>query len=168
MQTTIEQLQRNDSRLKSKSYTKILRIVLESIIKSAVVDKSINFKTTKQVREFTILIVDDVEREILKIMIIKNIMNKLQMKRIREIIRLNNDDVRIQTKSEKIKNFLQKKSEIIRRIVESITIRIQIYAIRINEVKVEHIDTNNQFDVIKYLQNVNASLHSSLIIKKMS
>ncbi len=39
---------------------------------------------------------------------------------------------------------------------------------RINEVKVEHINTNNQFDVIKYLQNVNASFHSSLIIKKMS
>jgi hypothetical protein len=39
---------------------------------------------------------------------------------------------------------------------------------RINEIKIEHIDTNNQLDVIKYLQNVNASFHSSLIIKKMS
>ncbi len=168
MQTTIEQLQKNDSRFKSKSYTKTLRIALESIIKSAVADKSINLKTTKQAREFTILIVDDVERKILKIMIIKNIMNKLQMKKIRRIVRLNNDDLRIQTKSEKIKNFLQKKSEIIRRIIESVTIRIRIYAIQINEVKVEHINTNNQFDVIKYLQNVNASLHSNLIIKKMS
>jgi hypothetical protein len=168
MQTTIEQLQRNDSRLKSKNYTKTLRIAFESIIKSTVADKSINLKTTKQVPEFTILIVDDVERKILKIMIIKNIMNKLQMKRIREITRLNNDYLRIQTKFEKIKNSLQKKSEIIRRIIESITIRTRIYAIRINEVKVEHIDTNNQFDVIKYLQNVNASLHSNLIIKKMS
>jgi hypothetical protein len=168
MQTTIEQLQRNDFRSKSKSYTKTLRIALESAIKSAVANKSINLKTTKQVREFTILIVDDVERKILKIMIIKNIMNKLQIKRIRKIIWLNNDDLKIQTKSEKIKNSLQKKSEIIRRIIESITIRTRIYAMRINEVKIEHIDTNNQFDVIKYLQNVNANLHSSLIIKKMS
>ncbi len=101
-------------------------------------------------------------------MIIKNIMNKLQIKKIWKIIRLNNDDLRIQTKFEKIKNSLQKKSKIIRRIIESITIRIRIYAMRINEIKVEHIDTNNQFDVIKYLQNVNASFHSSLIIKKMS
>jgi hypothetical protein len=46
-------------------------------------------------------------------------------------------------------------------------IRIRIYAMRVNEVKVEHIDTNNQFVVIKYLQNVNASLYSNLIIKKM-
>jgi hypothetical protein len=168
MQTTIEQLQRNDSRSKSKNYTKTLRIVLESVTKSVVANRSINFKTTKQAREFTILIVDDVERKILKIMIIENIMNKLQIKRIRKIARLNNDDLKIQTKSEKIKNFLQKKSEIIRRIIESITIRIRIYAMRVNEVKIEHIDTNNQLDVIKYLQNVNASLHSSLIIKKMS
>ncbi len=77
MQTTIEQLQRNDLRLKSKNYTKILRIVFEFVIKSVVANKSINFKTTKQAREFTILIVDNVERKILKIMIIKNIMNKL-------------------------------------------------------------------------------------------
>jgi hypothetical protein len=77
MQTTIEKLQRNDYRFKSKNYTKTLQIVLESVIKSVVANKSINFKTTKQVREFTILIVDDVERKILKIMIIKNIMNKL-------------------------------------------------------------------------------------------
>jgi hypothetical protein len=90
------------------------------------------------------------------------------MKKIWKIIRLNNDDLRIQTKFEKIKNLLQKKSEIIRQIIESITIRIRIYAMWINEVKIEYIDMNNQFDVIKYLQNVNASFHSNLIIKKMS
>jgi hypothetical protein len=77
MQTTIEQLQRNDSRFKSKNYTKILRIVFEFVIKSIVANRSSNLKTIKQAREFTILIDDDVERKILKIMIIKNIMNKL-------------------------------------------------------------------------------------------
>jgi hypothetical protein len=146
----IEQLQRNDSRFKSKNYTKILRIVFEIVIKSIVANKSINLKTTKQIREFTILIINNVERKILKIMIIKNIMNKLQIKKIRKIIRLNNDNLKIQIEFEKIKNFLQKKFEIIRRIIESIMIRIRIYAMRINEVKIEHIDTNNQLDVIKY------------------
>jgi hypothetical protein len=95
----------NDPRFKSKSYTKTLQIVLEPVTKSAVANRSINLKTTKQVRELTILIVDDVERKILKIMIIKNIMKKLQIKRIRKIIRLNNDDLKIQTKFEKIKNY---------------------------------------------------------------
>ncbi len=65
------------------------------------------------------------------------------MKKIRKIIRLKNDDLKIQTKFEKIKNFLQKKFEIIRRIIESITIRIRIYAMSINEIKVEYINTNN-------------------------
>ncbi len=168
MQTTIEQLQKNDFRFKSKNYTKILRIAFEFVIKSIVANKSINFKTIKQIRKFTTLIVDDVERKILKIMIIKNIMNKLQIKKIRKITRLNNDDLKIQTKFEKIKKFLQKKSEIIRRIIESMMIRIRIYAMRVNEVKIEYIDMNNQFDVIKYLQKINANFHSNLIIKKMS
>ncbi len=109
MQTMIEQLQKNDFRFKSKNYTKILRIAFEFIIKLIVANKSINFKTTKQVREFTILIIDNVERKILKIMIIKNVMNKLQIKKIRRITRLNNDDLRIQTKFEKIKNSLSKR-----------------------------------------------------------
>jgi hypothetical protein len=47
MQTTIEQLQKNDSRFKSKNYTKMLRIVFEFVIKLIVMNKSINFKTTK-------------------------------------------------------------------------------------------------------------------------
>jgi hypothetical protein len=62
---------------------------------------------------------------------------------------------------------LQKNLRSYKKIIESITIRIQTYAMRNNEVKIDHIDTNNQFDVIKYLQNVNASFHSNLIIKKM-
>ncbi len=168
MQTTIKQLQRNDSRFRSKSYTKILQIVLEFVVMSIIADKSINLKTTKQAREFTILIIEDVQQKLLKIMIIKNIMKKSQMKKIQKISRLKNDHLRIQKKFEKFKNFLHEKSKIIRRIIELITIRIRIYAMQINEVKVEHIDTNNQFDVIKYLRKFNASFHSSLIINKMS
>jgi hypothetical protein len=76
-------------------------------------------------------------------MFIKNIMNKLQIKKIRKIARLNNNDLKIQTKFEKINNFLQKKTKIIQRIIELIMIRIRIYAMQINEIKVEYIDTNN-------------------------
>ncbi len=47
MQTTIKQLQKNDSQFKSKNYTKTLRNVLEFVIKSIIANKSINFKTTK-------------------------------------------------------------------------------------------------------------------------
>jgi hypothetical protein len=56
---------------------------------------------------------------------------------------LNNDDLKIQRKFEKIKNSLSKKSEIIQGIIELITIHIRIYAMQISEIKIEHINTNN-------------------------
>jgi hypothetical protein len=168
MQSTIEQLQKNDLRFKLKSYTKTIRFVLELSSKLSIAEKSINSKTTKQTRELTILIVDDAKKEALKTVLIKNIMKKMRAKEVRKIIQLENDDLRIQTNFEQSKNVLQKKSETIRRIIESTTIRVQTYAMRVNEVKVEHVDTINQLDVIRYLQKINASLHSDLVIKKIS
>ena len=83
------------------------------------------------------------KKKIVQKMIIKKIMNKMNAKKIRKISRLDNEDLRIQTKFEKTRNALRKKSKMIRRIVDTITIRTRIYAIKINEVKIEHIDTIN-------------------------
>ncbi len=55
----------------------------------------------------------------------------------------------------------------IRRIIVSITIHNRIYVVQINEIKIEHIDENNQTNFITYLQKNNARLHSNLIIKNM-
>jgi hypothetical protein len=173
MQTIIEQLQqRNEnSTSKSKSYTNVVRFVVESIAMSKRVEKRVekffNPKTIKQIREFTINIVNDEEREKLKEVIIKDIMKKMRVERVRDITRLESDALRIQTKSTKIKNALQKQSEMIRRIIVSITIHSRIYVVRVNEIRIEHIDENNQTNFIAYLQKNNARLHSSLIIKKM-
>ncbi len=173
MQTVIEQLQqRNEnSTSKSKSYTNAVRFVVESIAMSKRVEKRVeklfNSKTIKQIREFTINIVNDEERKKLKKVIIKDIMKKMRVERVRDITRLESDALRIQTKSTKIKNVLQKQSEMIRRIIVSITIHSRIYVVRVNEIRIEHIDENNQTNFITYLQKNNARLHSSLIIKKM-
>ncbi len=172
MQTIIEQLQKNEnSTSKSKSYTNAVKFVVESIAMSKRVEKRVekffNLKTIKQIREFTINIVNDEEKEKLKKVIIKDIMKKMRIEKIRDITRLENDALKIQTKSTKIKNVLQKQSKMIRRIIVSITIHSRIYVVRINEIKVEHIDENNQTNFITYLQKNNARLHSSLIIKKM-
>jgi hypothetical protein len=173
MQTIIEQLQqRNEnSTSKSKSYTNAVRFVVESIAMSKRVEKRVekffNSKTIKQIREFTINIVNDKERKKLKEVIIKNIMKKMRVEQVRDIIRLESDALRIQTKSTKIKNALQKQSEMIRKIIVLITIHSRIYVVRVNEIRVEHIDENNQTSFIAYLQKNNARLHSSLIIKKM-
>ncbi len=173
MQTVIEQLQqRNEnSTSKSKSYTNAVRFVVESIAMSKRVEKRVeklfNSKTIKQIREFTINIVNDEERKKLKKVIIKDIMKKMRVERVRDITRLESDALRIQTKSTKIKNALQKQSEMIRRIIVSITIHSRIYVVRVNEIRIEHIDENNQTNFIAYLQKNNARLHSNLIIKKM-
>ncbi len=112
MQTIIEQLQqRNEnSTSKSKNYTNAVRFVVESIAMSKRVEKRVekffNSKTIKQIREFTINIVNDEERKKLKKVIIKDIMKKMRVEKIRNIIRLESDALKIQTKSTKIKNAL--------------------------------------------------------------
>jgi hypothetical protein len=128
MQTIIEQLQqRNEnSTSKSKNYTNAVRFVVESIAMSKRVEKRVEkifkSKTIKQIREFTINIVNDEEKKKLKKVIIKNIMKKMRVEKVRNIIRLESDALKIQTKSTKIKNALQKQSKMIRKIIVSITI----------------------------------------------
>jgi hypothetical protein len=113
------------------------------------------------------MIVNDEEKKKLKKVIIKDIMKKMRVEKIRDITRLESDALRIQTKSTKTKNALQKQSEIIRKIIVSITIHCRIYVVRVNEIRIKHIDENNQTNFIAYLQKNNARLHSNLIIKKM-
>ncbi len=94
-------------------------------------------------------------------------MKKMRIEKIRDITRFENDKLKIQTKSTKIKNALQKQSKMIRRIIVSITIHNRIYVVRINEIRIVHIDEINQTNFITYLQKNNARLHLNLIIKKM-
>jgi hypothetical protein len=103
----------------------------------------------------------------LKKVIIRNIMKKMRVEKIRNIIRFESDALKIQTKSTKIKNALRKQSKIIRKIIVSITIHNRIYVLRVNEIRIKHIDENNQTNFITYLQKNNTRLHSNLIIKKM-
>ncbi len=113
IQTIIEQLQKRNenSTSKWKNYTNAVKFVVESIAMSKRVEKRVekffNSKTIKQIKEFTINIIDDEEKKKLKKMIIKDIMKKMRVEKIR-IIRFENDALGIQTKSTKIKNVLQK------------------------------------------------------------
>jgi ketopantoate reductase len=131
------------------------------------VEKFFNSKTTKQIKEFTINIVNDEKKKKLKEVIIKNIMKKECVEKVRDIIRLKSDALIIQTKSTKIKNVLQKQSKIIRRIIVSITIHNRIYVVQVNKIKIKHINEINPTNFITYLQKNNARLHLNMIIKKM-
>jgi hypothetical protein len=72
MQTIIEQLQKRNknSTSKSKNYTNVVKFVVESIAMSKRVEKRVekffNSKTIKQIKEFTINIVNDEEKKKLK------------------------------------------------------------------------------------------------------
>jgi hypothetical protein len=76
-----------------------VRFVVESIAMSKRVEKRVekffNSKTIKQIKEFTINIVNDEKKKNLKKMIIKNIMKKMRVEKIRSIIRLENDELKI-------------------------------------------------------------------------
>jgi hypothetical protein len=61
----------------------------------------------KQIKEFTINIVNDEEKKELKEVIIKIIIKK-HVEKIRDIIRLKNDALKIRAKLTKIKNTSQK------------------------------------------------------------
>jgi hypothetical protein len=78
-------------------------------------------------------------------MFTKDIMSKLQSdaKNIRDVVQLVNDVIKIQAKTAKTRMILQKKLEIIKRLSDSITIRCRIYHVRVNNVKMNHINTIN-------------------------
>ncbi len=114
MQTIIEQLQKRNenSTSKSKNYTNVVKFVVKSIAMQKRVEKRVekffNSKTIKQNKEFMINIVNDEERKNLKKAIIKDIMKKMRVEKIRNITRFESDALKIQMKSTKIKNALQK------------------------------------------------------------
>jgi hypothetical protein len=84
------------------------------------------------------------------------------------MIKLINELIKIQTKFEKIRKILQKKTKIIKNFVVSATIQNRIYIVKGNEIKVNHINVINQTNAIVYLQAANFLLHSSLRIIKIA
>jgi hypothetical protein len=76
-----------------------VRFVVESIAMSKRVEKHVekffNSKTMKQIREFTINIVNQEKRKKPKKMIIKDIMKKMRVEKIRNITRLENDALKM-------------------------------------------------------------------------
>jgi Mg2+/Co2+ transporter CorC len=89
--------------------------------------------------------IDVVEKKNLKIVFTKDIMSKLQndAKNIQDVAQLINDAIKIQAKSAKTRKILQKKLEIIKKLSDSITIRCRTYYVRVNNVKMNHINTIN-------------------------
>jgi hypothetical protein len=153
MQTLIVKLEAKSSY--SKMIRKIIDLVQISTSMMRIAKKTVSSSDrNRQTREFIVIMIDVVEKKNLEIMFTKNIMSKLQndTKNIRDVARLINDEIKIQAESAKTRKILQKKFEIIKRLSDSITIRCRIYHVRVNDVKMNHINTINQTQTIAYLQ----------------
>jgi hypothetical protein len=152
MQTSIIKLEAKSSY--SKTIHKTIDLVLISTLTMRIAKKTVSsLSKNRQTREFIVIMIDVIEKKILEIMFTKDMINKLQndVKNIRNVARLINDAIRIQTKSAKTRLILQKKLEIIKRLSNSITIQYRTYLVRVNDVKMNHINTINQTQIIAYL-----------------
>jgi hypothetical protein len=169
----LQQMQVSIVKLEAKTnYFDAIRKKIESIsmtMKRIAKDSDSISSRNRQTKEFRIRIINVMKNKILQVLLIKDIMIKFQneMKNIRNIIRLVDDSIRIQSKSKTTRKFFQKRFEIIKRLIDSITIRNRIYFVRANEIKMNHINMNNQTQIIAYLRKTNARLHVELNIKKI-
>ena len=127
-------------------------------------------RENREARKLMISIIDDKNKKMLKQTTIKNLAKTLRIKCdvVTSINRLQSDDIRVFTRSQKIKETLQKNTEWITMIVEFATVKHRIFDVLVHEVRVKIINMTNQEKTIDNLQNVNAVLHESLIIKKIS
>jgi hypothetical protein len=144
MQTLIVKLEAKSS------YSKMIRNAIDLVqiftsMMRAAKKTVLSSNRNRQTREFIVIMIDVVEKKNLEIMFTKDIISKRQSnaKNIRDVARLVNDAIKIQAESAKMRKTLQKKFEIIKRLSDSITIRCRIYHARINDVKMNHINTIN-------------------------
>jgi hypothetical protein len=147
----LQQIQTSIVKLEAKSsYSKMIHKIIDlvqvftSMMRIAKKTVSSSDKN-RQTREFIVIIIDVIEKKNLEIMFTKNIMSKFQnnAKSIRDMTRLVNDVIKRQAELTKTRKTLQKKLEIIKRLSNSITIKYRTYHFRVNDVKMNNINTIN-------------------------
>ena len=118
----------------------------------------------KRIRKLMIKIIDDKNKKKMKRKIIKDLAEALRVKcdAVTGINRLASNDIRVFTRSQEVKEALQKNIEWITMIVSFAAIRYRIYEVQIHEVRVKAINMINQEKIKKNLQNANAVLHHDL------
>jgi hypothetical protein len=149
LNTILQHMQTSIVKLEIKSsYLNVTRKKIEqtsSSTKTASKKKVSNLIKNRQIRKFTVNVIDVMKKKIVKIMFTKDIMIKLQKKTksSRDVTQLINDSIKIQAESKEARKILQDKIEIVKKFVNSTTIRIRIYVVRVNDIRVNHINVNN-------------------------
>ena len=102
-------------------------------------------RKNRRARELMIKIIDDNNKKKLERIIIKNLAKILRVKCdvVTSINRLQSDDIRVFTRSQKTKEILQKNIEWITIIIDSVSIKNRIFEMLIHDVRVKVINMIN-------------------------
>ena len=124
----------------------------------------------RRAREITVHITEDADKEKMKLMPTKELVETLQngAEGIRGVSRLLNGDIRIHAESLEAKKTLQEKTDWIRMVAVSAAVHTRTFTVRANGIRVENIKVANQSIAITYLQAANARLHPNLKIVKVA
>lgn len=127
-------------------------------------------KETRRAKEITVHITDKADRERVKTLPTKDLVEALQAdtNRIRGMSRLINSDIKIHTESPEAKKALQEQSKWTQKMAKSAAVQVRIFFVQANGIKMENIKVANQSAAIGYLQTANTVLHSGLKIIKLA
>jgi hypothetical protein len=112
------------------------------------------------------------EKNSLRMLFVKKLIERLQrVEKIKENVmttkRLFNENVKLITRSKKIKNRLIINNSLMKNVVSSTYAMSRIFEILIHEMRMIDVQTNNQQKIIRRIEKQNEILHSNLRIAKI-
>jgi hypothetical protein len=88
-------------------------------------------------------------------------------KNVLTIKRLFSEDIKILTRSTKMKQKLKQNKTLLKNVISTTFLSRRIFEIMIHDVKITSINTQNQQTAIKHIVRQNASMHSNLKIARV-
>ncbi len=130
------------------------------------------FTKIKKKKTMMIKINNETKKTIIRIMIIKNLMQKLKTiekkeKNILSIRRLLSDDLKLLARFEKTKERMKQDKELLHDITSSTTAMRRTYVVLTHDVRMSNVNTFNQQTIINQIVKQNNSLHKNLNIVRI-
>jgi hypothetical protein len=130
------------------------------------------FIEIRKKKTMMIKINNETKKTIIRIMIIKHLMQKLKTikkkkKDILSIKRLFSDDLKLLARFEKAKERMKQDNEFLYDITSSTTTMRRIYVVLTHDVRMNNVNTFNQQKIINQIVKQNSSLHENLNIVRI-
>jgi hypothetical protein len=130
------------------------------------------FTKIRRKKTMMIEINNETKKTIIRIMIIKNLMQKLKTieKKKRDILsikRLFSDDLKLLARFEKTKERMKQNKKLLHDITSSTTAMRRTYVVLTHDVRMSNVNTFNQQTIINQIVKQNSSLHKNLNIVRV-